>query len=140
MIKLFLIFFLIIFNNIFKCFQIPKISIIIPSYNIPNYNYLKTSINSVLNQTLNNIELIVVDDNANDQTPIILDNFAMNDSRITIIHKVKNEMTGNARNTGLNFVMGEYLGFLDYDDIFHKNALELSYNEAKKKKLYNSKF
>ena len=42
-------------------------------------------------------------------------------------------MTGYARNTGLDFVMGEYLGFLDYDDLFHKNALLFAYNEAKKK-------
>ncbi len=132
MIKFFYIFFLIIFNKV-KSFKKPKISIIIPSYNIPNYYYLKSSIDSVLNQTLKNIELIIVDDKANDQSPIILDNYSLIDSRITIIHKIKNEMTGYARNTGLDFIMGEYLGFLDYDDIFHKDALKLSYNEAKKK-------
>ena len=132
MIKIIYIFFLIIFSNL-KSFKIPKISIIIPSYNIPNYYYLKKSINSVLNQTLKNIELIIVDDNAYDQTPIILDNYAMIDSRVTIIHKIKNEMTGYARNTGLDFIMGEYLGFLDYDDLFHQDALKLSFNEAKKK-------
>ena len=130
--KFIYVYYFIIFNKLIS-FKIPKVSIIIPSYNIPNYNYLKLSINSVLNQTLKNIELIVVDDNANDQTPKILDNYAFFDSRITIVHKKKNEMTGYARNTGLDFIMGEYLGFLDYDDIFHKDALRISYNEAKKK-------
>ena len=69
------------------------------------------------------IELIIVDDKANDDSPNLLNNNALNDKRITIIHKNKNEMTGYARNSGLDFVMGEYLGFLDYDDLFHKNAL-----------------
>ncbi len=131
MIKIFFMILLINFNKL-NNIKLIKVSIIIPSYNIPNYNYLKSSIHSVLHQTLKNIELIIVNDNANDQTPIILDNFAKLDPRITIIHKRKNEMTGYARNTGLDFIMGEYLGFLDYDDIFHKEALNLSYYEAKK--------
>ena len=113
--------------------QIPKVSIIIPSYNINSYNYLISSIKSVLNQTLKNIELIIVDDNANDLTPIILDNYTNLDHRITTIHKSKNEMTGFARNTGLDFIMGEYLSFLDYDDMFHEDALKIAYKEAKKK-------
>ena len=115
-----------------KFIQKPKVSIIIPSYNIKNKKYLKKAINSVLNQNLKNIELIVIDDKATDNTPIILDNYALNEKRITIIHKRKNEMTGYARNTGLNFIMGEYLGFLDYDDLFHPNALLFAYSEAKK--------
>ena len=123
---------LLIFNKLISI-KIPKVSIIIPSYNIPKYSYLESSINSILNQTLKNIELIIVDDNANDQTPFILDKYAKIDQRISIIHKIKNEMTGYARNTGLDFIMGEYIGFLDYDDIFHKEALKISYNEAKKK-------
>ena len=79
------------------------------------------------------IELIIVDDKANDDSPNLLNNNALNDKRITIILKNKNEMTGYARNSGLDFVMGEYLGFLDYDDLFHKNALLFAYTEAKKK-------
>ena len=115
------------------CFKKPKISIIIPTYNINNKNYLKESINSVLKQNLNDIELIIVDDNATDETPKILDVYALKNKKIIVIHKVKNEMTGYARNSGLNFVMGEYLGFLDYDDLFHSNALLFAYTEAKKK-------
>ena len=111
----------------------PKISILIPSYNINNKEYLKTAINSVLNQNFNKIELIIIDDNAKDDTPKILDKYASNDQRLIVIHKTKNEMTGYARNTGLDFVMGEYLGFLDYDDIIHPNALLFAYSEAKKK-------
>ena len=124
--------FLLIFNKLLNI-KIPKISVIIPSYNINKYYYLQSSINSVLNQTLKNIELLIVDDNANDLTPIILDYYAKLNQRITIIHKTKNEMTGYARNTGLDFIMGEYISFLDYDDIFHKDALRLLYKEAKKK-------
>ena len=111
----------------------PLISIIIPSYNIENKFYLKTAINSILTQNLKNIELIIVDDNATDETPKLLDKYALNEQRITVVHKKKNEMTGYARNTGLDFVMGEYLGFLDYDDFFHSNALLFAYTEAKKK-------
>jgi glycosyltransferase involved in cell wall biosynthesis len=112
---------LLIFNKLLYI-KIPKISVIIPSYNINKYYYLQSSINSVLNQTLKNIELLIFDDNANDLTPIILDNYAKLNQRITIIHKTKNEMTGYARNTGLYFIMGEYISFLDYDDIFHKDV------------------
>ena len=88
------------------------------------------------------IELIIVDDKANDDSPNLLNNNALNDKRITIILKNKNEMTGYARNSGLDFVMGEYLGFLDYDDLFHKNALLFEYSEAKKKNstIVNFKF
>ena len=126
-------FFLCIFFFEIICFQKPKISIIIPTYNINNKNYIIKSINSVLKQNLNDIELIIVNDKATDKTPRILDKFALKNKKITVIHKVKNEMTGYARNTGLDFVMGEYLGFLDYDDLFHPNALLFAYTEGKKK-------
>jgi len=129
---IYIIIILLFFNKLLNI-QIPKVSIIIPSYNIIKYNYLESSIKSVLNQTLKNIELIIVDDNANDLTPIILDNYTNLDHRIITIHKSKNEMTGFARNTGLDFIMGEYLSFLDYDDIFHRDALKLAYKEAVKK-------
>jgi len=127
-----ILFYIYIFFKIF-CFQKPKVSIIIPTYNINNKYYIKKSIDSVLNQYLNNIELIIVDDKATDETPRILDEYALKNKKIIIIHKVKNEMTGYARNTGLDFVMGEYLGFLDYDDLFHPNALLFAYTEGKKK-------
>ena len=127
------IFFNIYFFFEILCLQKPKVSIIIPTYNIKNKYYIKKSINSVLNQNLNNIELIIVNDKATDETPRILEEYALKNINITIIHKVKNEMTGYARNTGLDFVMGEYLGFLDYDDLFHPNALLFAYTEAKKK-------
>jgi glycosyltransferase involved in cell wall biosynthesis len=130
LIKFIIIFY---FYFIIKSIKIPKVSIIIPSYNIPKYEYLEKSINSILNQSFKNFELIVVDDNANDQTPIILDKYAFNYKRVIIIHKTKNELTGYSRNTGMDFVMGEYLGFLDYDDIFHIDAIKFAYFEAKKK-------
>ena len=118
------VFFSLYFFFYIICFQKPKVSIIIPSYNINKKYYIKKSINSVLKQYLNNIELIIVNDKATDETP----RFLVED----VIHKVKNEMTGYARNTGLDFVMGEYLGFLDYDDLFHLNALLFAYTEGKK--------
>ncbi len=117
----------------------PKISIIIPIYNI-NKKYLKQSINSILKQNLKEFEIILVDNNSNDSTPQLLDYYASKFNNITVIHKMKNEMNGFVKNSGLDFVTGEYLMFLDYDDFINPNLFEIAYNEIKDGNFYVVKF
>jgi len=107
----------------------PKISIIMPIFNIKQ-EILKESIKSLIDQSLKEIEIILVNDASTDNSSIVLENFAENDSRIIIIHKIKNEMTGSARNSGINFSNGDFLGFLDYDDISNKESFSVAYKEA----------
>ena len=98
------------------------ISVIMPVYNVEKY--LSQSINSVLNQTYENFELILVDDKSPDGSPAICDNFAKKDSRIRVIHKQENQGLGYARNTGLDVAQGEYIYFIDSDDFIHNQLLE----------------
>lgn len=90
-----------------------KVSIIIPVYNTGQYLYRCTE--SVLNQTHKNIEVIVIDDGSEEETARICDEIAVKDSRIRLVHK-QNEGVSIARNTGLDMVTGDYVGFVDSDD------------------------
>lgn len=90
-----------------------KVSIIIPVYNTGQYLYKCTK--SVLNQTHKDIEVILVDDGSKEETAQICDEIAATDSRIRLVHK-QNEGVSIARNTGLNMVTGDYVGFVDSDD------------------------
>lgn len=106
----------------------PKISIIIPIYNVENY--IEECLNSVLNQTLKDIEVICVDDCGNDNSINIVKTIAQKESRIKIIKHEKNKGLGPARNTGLDYVKGKYVIFLDSDDYFAlDNILELLYEK-----------
>lgn len=91
----------------------PKVSIIIPAYNIAPY--LKRCLESVKNQTYEELEVIIVDDGSTDQTGKIADFFAENDKRFHVIHK-ENGGVSAARKTGLEQADGEYIGFVDGDD------------------------
>ena len=91
----------------------PKISIIIPVYN--DELYLKRCLDSLINQTLKEIEIIVVDDGSTDNTPQILNDYSKKDSRIKVITQV-NSKQGAARNNGLKHAAGEYVSFVDSDD------------------------
>ena len=91
----------------------PKVSIIIPIYNVEKY--LDKCVQSVKKQTLQDIEIILVDDESPDNCPQICDDYAKQDSRIKVIHK-KNGGLGFARNSGLEVATGEYVTFLDSDD------------------------
>ncbi|MEQ8154210.1 MAG: glycosyltransferase family 2 protein [Clostridiaceae bacterium] len=91
----------------------PLISVIIPIYNVEPY--LRRCINSVLNQTYNNLEIILVDDGSPDNCGIICDEYAKNHDRIKVIHK-RNGGLSDARNAGLNIASGKYIGFIDSDD------------------------
>lgn len=104
-----------------KIDYIPKVSVIIPVYNVEEY--LRECLDSVVNQTLKEIEIICVDDGSTDNSLEILKEYAQKDKRMTVI-KQRNLHAGIARNTGLSQAKGEYLSFLDSDDFFELNMLE----------------
>ena len=110
----------------------PKVSIIVPVYNVEKY--LKRCINSLKNQTLEDIEIILVDDSSTDSSLEICQRAADEDSRIKVIHKA-NEGAGYARNAALKIATGEYIGFLDSDDFAEKEMFKTLYDKAIK---YNS--
>ena len=107
----------------------PKVSVIIPVYNTEEY--LRECLDSVVNQTLKEIEIICVDDGSTDSSLEILKEYAQKDNRITIITQ-KNLHAGVARNAGFSVARGEYLSFLDSDDWFELNMLDRTYNQIKK--------
>lgn len=106
-----------------------KISIIIPVYNV--MNYLERCVNSVINQTYKELEIILVNDGSNDDSGKLCDKFAEKDNRIKVIHK-KNGGLADARNTGMKIATGRYIAFLDSDDwvdldyyeVLHDNMIE----------------
>lgn len=99
----------------------PIVSVIIPSYNA--MNYITETLESVLAQTLADIEIIVVDDGSNDNTREIVKEYAHKDSRLTLVEQT-NQFAGVARNNGMARATGSYLYFLDADDYIEKNTLE----------------
>ena len=106
-----------------------KVSVIMPLYN--DELYLATTLDSLLAQTLEEIEIIIVDDCSTDKSLEIAKSYAARDSRITVYNHTENKGGGAARNTGMQYATGEYLSFLDSDDYFYPNMLEASYNRAK---------
>jgi len=108
-----------------KCENI-KISIIMPVYNTEKY--LRRSIQSVLNQTLKDIELICIDDASTDNSLMILKEYEKQDSRIKIIHNDKNYGPSISRNKGIELATGGYLGFIDDDDYVDSKFYETLYN------------
>ncbi len=105
----------------------PKVSVIIPIYNVENY--LEECLNSVVNQTLNDIEIICVNDGSTDKSLAILEKYAATDKRIKIINK-ENGGYGQAMNTGINNVTGEYIGIVEPDDYVELDMYEKLYNKA----------
>lgn len=108
-----------------------KVSVIIPVYNAEKY--LAECMDSVIGQTLKNIEIICVDDGSTDESFKILKEYEKNDRRIRLLRQ-ENAGAGAARNTGLAAAKGEYLSFLDADDFFEPYMLERAYSKAKKQK------
>ncbi len=90
-------------------------SVIVPIYNVEKY--LKTCVDSIINQSFKDIEIILVDDGSTDNSPAICDNYKENDSRITVIHQSNKGLSG-ARNTGVKAASGEFLIFIDSDDFY----------------------
>lgn len=105
-----------------------KVSIIVPVYN--SEKYLKKCLDSLVNQTLDDIEIIVINDGSSDNSEKIITNYQINDSRIKLINK-KNGGQASARNLGLKVACGEYVIFIDSDDYAQLNMCEEAYNIAK---------
>lgn len=104
------------------------ISIIIPVYKVEKY--LEKCIQSVINQTYKNIQIILVDDGSPDNCGKICDEYAKKDHRIEVIHK-SNGGLSDARNKGLEIAKGEYIGFVDSDDYIESDMYEVLYNLLK---------
>lgn len=104
------------------------ISIITPVYN--SEKYLKRCVDSILNQTYSNFELILVDDGSADKSPQICDEYARKDSRIVVIHQ-KNQGQAVARNKALDICKGDYISFIDSDDYVNPQMLEILLNIIK---------
>ncbi len=105
----------------------PLVSVIIPVYNTEKY--VADSIHSVINQTYNNLEIIVVDDESPDNAYLIVEKYAASDNRVRMIRQ-KNMGLSGARNTGLLNCNGEYIIFLDSDDRLVVDAVEHLLSEA----------
>lgn len=110
-----------------------KVSIIIPVYNVEPY--LKEALDSVINQTLKEIEIICIDDCSTDNSFNILEEYSEKDDRIILIKNEQNMGVGYTRNVGEKLAKGEYLHFMDPDDCISLNFYECMYNTGKK---YNS--
>ena len=105
------------------------ISVIVPAYNAEKV--IKNCIESILRQTLKNIEIIAVDDGSNDNTRYILRELAQKDKRIIIVEKDHNEGPSAARNSALMVASGEYIGFVDADDWVEDKIFENMYTKGK---------
>ena len=101
------------------------ISIIVPVYKVERY--LEKCIKSLINQTYQNIEIILVDDGSTDNCPQICDDFATKDKRIRVIHKANGGLS-SARNVGLDAAKGEYISFIDSDDYVAADMIERAYS------------
>lgn len=104
------------------------ISVIVPIYNVEKY--LHQCLKSIINQTYKNLEIILVDDGSPDNCPKICDEYSRKDKRIKVIHK-ENGGLSSARNAGLDVVTGEYISFIDSDDMIDEKFIETLYNLCK---------
>lgn len=108
--------------------QTPKVTVIVPVYNVEAY--LERCLGSLQNQTLKDIEIILIDDGSKDFSGHICDLFASKDSRFKVIHK-NNEGLSAARNDGIDFSLSDYIMFVDSDDWVEPDFCEVPYNVAK---------
>jgi len=105
--------------------MLPLISIVVPVYNVEKY--LGTCLDSILNQTYKNIEVVLIDDGSTDSSGEICDLYEKEDRRIRVIHK-KNGGLSDARNRGVESVKGEYITFVDSDDIISYDMIKALFN------------
>ena len=107
------------------------ISVIIPVYNVEKY--LKKCVNSIIDQSYKNLEIVLVDDGSTDKSGDICDDYLKIDERIKVIHK-NNGGLSDARNVGIDNSTGVYIGFIDSDDFIKNDMFEILYNAIKKTK------
>ena len=112
-----------------KSVNLSFISVIVPVYNMQNF--LSQCIESIINQTYENLEIILVDDGSTDGSSKICDEYAQKDKRVTVIHK-ENGGLSDARNFGLAVATGDYISFVDSDDYIHPQMYEILLYFAKK--------
>jgi glycosyltransferase involved in cell wall biosynthesis len=110
------------------CSEEPKISIIMPVYNTGEY--LRSAVDSILQQTMKDFELILIDDGSTDYSAEMCDQYGRTDSRIVVLHQANGGIS-NARNSGLRMARGEYIAFCDHDDEYLPDLLLDSYALAK---------
>lgn len=101
------------------------VSVIVPVYNVEQF--LEKSVESILNQTYKNLEIILVDDGSPDGCPKLCDEFAEKDPRIKVVHKPNGGLS-DARNAGMSVATGKFIYFMDSDDFIIPNCIELSLN------------
>ena len=104
----------------------PLVSVIIPVYNVAPY--LPEALDSVIQQTYNNLEILIIDDGSMDESGEICDRYSLTDSRIIIFHQ-ENKGLSAARNIGLDNATGDVIAFLDSDDAFRLDAIEIMVGE-----------
>lgn len=107
----------------------PLISVIVPIYNVENY--LDKCVESIVNQTYKNLEIILVDDGSSDNCPQKCDDWHNIDKRIVVIHK-ENGGLSDARNAGMDIMKGKYVSFVDGDDYIDERYIEVLYNNLVK--------
>lgn len=104
-----------------------KVSVVVPVYNVEKY--LEQCLDSIINQTLKEMEIICVNDGSTDNCGAILDDYAKKDSRIIVIHK-ENSGYGHTMNVGFDKALGDYIGIVESDDFIAPNMYEVLYNKA----------
>ncbi|WP_323788854.1 glycosyltransferase family 2 protein [Psychroserpens sp.] len=104
----------------------PLVSVIVPIYNVESY--IHRCIDSILNQTYQNLEIILVNDVSPDNCGQICDDYASKDKRVVVIHKTKNEGSSCARNDGLDMASGDYISYVDSDDYLELSMIEIMMN------------
>ena len=107
----------------------PKISVILPVYNVEKY--LRQCLDSVINQTYKNLEIILVNDGSTDNSGKICEEYALNDERIKVIHK-ENGGISSARNAAIDIAKGQYITFIDSDDDVELDYIDYLYDILKK--------
>ena len=114
-----------------KLHENPIVSIIVPVYNVEKY--LVKCLDSLVNQSLKNIEIIIIDDGSSDSSPSIIDTYASKDKRVIAIHST-NGGVSSARNKGLKIAKGKYIGFVDSDDYVDSSMYERMVDVAERTK------
>lgn len=105
----------------------PEISVIVPVYNVEPY--LRRCLDSIINQSMIEIEILVIDDGSTDQSGVICDEYAKLDNRVKVIHQDNNGLS-HARNVGLDRAQGKYIMFVDSDDYVYKDFCKIPYEVA----------
>ena len=106
-----------------------KISIIVPIYKVEKY--LNRCVDSIINQSWQNLEIILVNDGSPDNSGIICDEYTKKDHRVRVIHKTNGGIS-DARNAGIEIATGDYIGFVDSDDFIHSEMFRDLYERMRK--------